>query len=71
MRQRLSIRQVNPADGFSHHADSRRNLGFLVWNTGEDVMDKHGWIALGLGTFTAAAVGVMRPPIHSENGTLY
>jgi hypothetical protein len=22
-----------------------------VWNTGEAVMDKHGWIALGLGTF--------------------
>ena len=29
----------------------------LVWNTGENVMDKHGWIALGLGTFFSLLIG--------------
>jgi hypothetical protein len=29
----------------------------FVWNTGENVMDKHGWIALGLGTFFSLLVG--------------
>jgi hypothetical protein len=28
-----------------------------VWNTGEAVMDKHGWIALGLGTFFSLLIG--------------
>jgi Zn-dependent protease with chaperone function len=28
-----------------------------VWNTGDAVMDKHGWIALGLGTFFSLVVG--------------
>ena len=28
-----------------------------VWNTGEAVMDKHGWIALGLGTFFSLVIG--------------
>jgi hypothetical protein len=29
----------------------------FVWNTGENVMDKHGWIALGLGTFFSLLIG--------------
>jgi hypothetical protein len=29
----------------------------IVWNTGENVMDKHGWIALGLGTFFSLLIG--------------
>lgn len=28
-----------------------------VWNTGDAVMDKHGWIALGLGTFFSLVIG--------------
>jgi hypothetical protein len=28
-----------------------------VWNTGEAAMDKHGWIALGLGTFFSLVIG--------------
>jgi hypothetical protein len=28
-----------------------------VWNTGEAVIDKHGWIALGLGTFFSLLIG--------------
>ena len=29
----------------------------FVWNTGENVMDKHGWIALGLGTVFSLLIG--------------
>jgi heme/copper-type cytochrome/quinol oxidase subunit 2 len=29
----------------------------MVWNTGENHMDKHGWIALGLGTFFSLVIG--------------
>jgi hypothetical protein len=29
----------------------------IVWNTGENLMDKHGWIALGLGTFFSLLIG--------------
>jgi hypothetical protein len=30
----------------------------IVWNaTGDVVMDKHGWIALGLGTFFSLLIG--------------
>jgi hypothetical protein len=30
----------------------------MVWNSSSDVvMDKHGWIALGLGTFFSLLIG--------------
>jgi formate hydrogenlyase subunit 3/multisubunit Na+/H+ antiporter MnhD subunit len=30
---------------------------WFVWNTGENLMDKHGWIALGLGTLFSLLIG--------------
>jgi heme/copper-type cytochrome/quinol oxidase subunit 2 len=29
----------------------------MVWNTGENQMNKHGWIALGVGTFFSLVIG--------------
>ena len=40
-----------------------------VWNdTGDVVMDKHGWIALGLGTFFSLLIGcgLMAPMFFSS-----
>jgi hypothetical protein len=30
---------------------------WFVWNIGENLMDKHGWIALGLGTLFSLLIG--------------
>ena len=57
MRERLSVRQVILLAVLFAILLLTVILASFVWSTGENVMDKHGWIALGLGTFFSLLIG--------------
>ena len=57
MRQRLSIGQIILLIALFGMLVLAVIWASFVWNTGENVMDKHGWIALGLGAFFSLLIG--------------
>jgi hypothetical protein len=57
MRDRLSVGQVVLLAALLGILLLTVIWAAFVWNTGENVMDKHGWIALGLGTFFSLLIG--------------
>ena len=63
MRQKLSIGQLVLLFVLFAILGLAVMWAVLVWNTGENVMDKHGWIALGLGTFFSLLVGCGLMPL--------
>ena len=53
----LGCRADHSADGSFAMLALSITWASFVWNTGENLIDKHGWTALGLGIFFSLLIG--------------